>query len=87
MATDSMLAEILNTTRSLSVEEKVQLIRGMTDQVEQDLKGIKKTQKRSLRGMWKGLDITDREIRENREEMWGNFPRIEYQESVYASSY
>ena len=75
MATDSMLAEILNTTRSLSVEEKVQLIRGMTDQVEQDLKGIKKTQKRSLRGMWKGLDITDREIRENREEMWGNFPR------------
>ena len=87
MATDSMLAEILNTTRSLSVEEKVQLIRGMTDQVEQDLKGVKKTQKRSLRGMWKGLDITDRAIRENREEMWGNFPRIEYQESVYASSY
>ncbi len=75
MATDSMLAEILNTTRSLSVEEKVQLIRGMTDQVEQDLKGIKKTQKRSLRGAWKGLNITDREIRENREEMWRNFPR------------
>ena len=75
MATDPMLAEILNTTRSLSVEEKVQLIRGMTDQVEQDLKGIKKTQKRSLRGAWKGLDITDREIRQNREEMWHNFPR------------
>ncbi len=75
MATDSMLAEILNTTRSLSVEEKVQLIRGMTDQVEQDLKGIKKAQNRSLRGIWKGLDITDREIRENRKEMWGNFPR------------
>ncbi len=75
MATDSMLAEILNTTRSLSVEEKVQLIRGMTDQVEQDLKGIKKTQKISLRGIWKGLDITDKEIRENRKEMWGNFPR------------
>ncbi len=75
MATDSMLTEILNTTRSLSVEEKVQLIRGMTDQVEQDLKGIKKTQKRSLRGIWKGLDITDKEIRENRVEIWGNFPR------------
>ena len=72
MAIDSMLTEILNTTRSLSVEEKVQLIRGMTDQVEQDLKGIKKTPKRSLRGIWKGLDITDREIRENRKEMWGN---------------
>ena len=46
MATDSMLAEILNTTRSLSVEEKVQLIRGMTDQVEQDhssLRGVERT--------------------------------------------
>ena len=104
MATDSMLAEILNTTRSLSVEEKVQLIRGMTDQVEQDLKGIKKTQKISLRGIWKGLDLSqgdafiyipticlveilyleekgciplDKEIRENRKEMWGNFPKDE----------
>ena len=76
MATDPMLAEILNTTRSLSVEEKIQLIRGMTDQVEHDLKGIKKAQNRSLRGIWKGLNITDKEIRENRKEMWGNFPWI-----------
>lgn len=75
MATDPMLAEILNTTRSMSVEEKIQLIRGMTNQVEHDLKGIKKTQKRSLRGIWKGLNIRDREIRENRKEMWRNFPR------------
>ncbi len=75
MATDPMVAEILNTTRSLSVEEKIQLIRGMTDQVEHDLKGIKKAPNRSLRGIWKGLNITDKEIRENRKEMWDNFPR------------
>ncbi len=32
---------------------------------------------RSLRGLWSdlGIDITEADIREIRQEMWGNFPR------------
>lgn len=75
MATDPKLIEILNATRMLSTEDKIQLIRSTADQLERDLKGTKKIKGKSLRGLWKGLGITEKEIDENRREVWRNFPR------------
>ncbi|MDQ3181087.1 MAG: DUF2281 domain-containing protein [Acidobacteriota bacterium] len=31
--------------------------------------------RKSLRGLWKGVDISAEDIDEARREMWGNFPR------------
>jgi Protein of unknown function (DUF2281) len=33
---------------------------------------------KSLRGLWKGVDISEEDIAEARKEMWGNFPREEF---------
>ena len=33
------------------------------------------TPRKSLRGLWRGLDITEEEIAEARREMWSNLPR------------
>ncbi|MCY7374430.1 MAG: DUF2281 domain-containing protein [Pyrinomonadaceae bacterium] len=34
--------------------------------------------RRTLRGMWKGVDISAEDIDEARREMWGNFPREDF---------
>jgi hypothetical protein len=34
--------------------------------------------RKSLRGMWKGVDITSEDIDEIRREMWANFPREDF---------
>ena len=43
--------------------------------IERELKAARPTPRKSLRGLWRGLDITEEEIAEARREMWGNFPR------------
>jgi len=34
--------------------------------------------RRSLEGMWKGVEISAEDIDEARREMWGNFPREDF---------
>ncbi len=34
--------------------------------------------RKSLEGMWKGVDISAEDIDEARREMWGNFPRDDF---------
>ncbi len=75
MATDPKLVDILNVTSKLSAEDKILLIRNMTDQLEHDIKAVSKKRGKSLRGIWKGTDISEQEIDENRKEMWHDFPR------------
>ncbi len=75
MATDPKLMELLKATSTLPTEDKIQLIRSITDQLKSDLKGIRETPGESLRGLWKGLDITAQEIDDNQHEVWRNFPR------------
>ena len=75
MAIQTKLEEILNATRSLPTEDKCQLIRYVTDQIEGDLKTKQTVARKSLRGIWKGLNITDEEISEARKQMWRDFPR------------
>jgi len=75
MAIDPKLIDILNVTSTLSAEDKIQLIRNMTDQLEHDLKAVKKPRGESLRGLWKGIAISEEEIDKSRKEVWDNFPR------------
>lgn len=75
MAIEGKLAEILISTRSLPTEDKFRLIRCVTDQIESDLKKKQTAAPKSLRGIWKGLNITAEEIAEARKQMWRDFPR------------
>jgi len=75
MAIEGTLEEILISTRSLPTEDKIRLIRHVTDQIEGDFKKKQTGAAKPLRGIWKGLNITDEEIAEARKQMWRDFPR------------
>ena len=74
MGTAITLEEILNLTRPLSIVEKVRLIERLASEIERELNIVPSGQRTSLRGLWKGLDITAEEIHEARRDLWGGFP-------------
>lgn len=75
MAKTVTLDEIVALTKQLSLLDKVRLIEALAPQIKQELKIVQPTSRTPLRGLWKGLDITEEEITEARAEMWGTFPR------------
>jgi len=66
--------EVLEKLRHLAPEKQKEVL-DFVHSLEQK-NGPKKT-RRSLRGLWKDLNvhITEEDIAEARREMWGNFPR------------
>jgi hypothetical protein len=70
----SIEQRVLETLRDLP-EEKQKEVLDFMDFLRQ--KNGSKKPLRSLRGLWKDLNIqiTDDDIAEARREMWGNFPR------------
>ncbi len=69
------LEEALDMVKRLSPIDKARLIERIVPDIERELKAAKPVPCKSLRGLWRGLDITEEEIAEARHEMWGNFPR------------
>ena len=69
------LDEALAFVRQLSPLDKARLIERMVPDIERELRAARPTSYVSLRGLWRGLDITGDEIDQAREEMWGEFPR------------
>ncbi|MBN1876893.1 MAG: hypothetical protein JXA33_21905 [Anaerolineae bacterium] len=69
------LQEVLPLIQQLSLVDKVRLIEQITPQIQRDLRLMSSTQRRSLYGLWRGLDITEDDIAEVRREMWQSFPR------------
>ena len=69
------LEEALELARQLSPVNKVRLIERIVPDIERELMASQPTPRKSLRGLWRGLDITEEDIAEARREMWGNFPR------------
>ncbi|NIR53105.1 hypothetical protein GWO43_31140 [candidate division KSB1 bacterium] len=69
------LEKVVHFAKSLSTSDKVKLIKQVTSQLEQELKPGSSKPRKSLRGLWQGLDISDKDIAEARREMWQNFPR------------
>jgi hypothetical protein len=71
--------ELLVQARKLSPLDKLRLIEGLTPDLGMALAAQSlsagPTERRSLRGILKGCNIGDAEIREVRQEMWGGFPR------------
>jgi hypothetical protein len=69
------LEQVLEAAKQLSLTDKVRLIERVAPQIEREIQAARPTQRKSLRGLWRGLDVTPDEIAEARREMWGNFPR------------
>ena len=65
----------MDLVQQLSPADKVRLIERIVPDIKRELQAAQATPRKSLRGLWRGLDITEEEIAEARQEMWGKFPR------------
>lgn len=68
------LKEVLELAKHLSLVDKVNLIEKVTPQIKRELNTQPKPW-RSLRGLWRGTNISAQDITEARKEIWANFPR------------
>ena len=75
MGNSVTLQQALALVRQLSPVDKARLIEQIVPDIERELQAARATPRKSLRGLWRGLDITAEEIAEARREMWGSFPR------------
>jgi len=71
------LEEAMQIANRLPPQEKAYLIARLIPSIERDLQLARNTPRKSLRGLWRGLDTTEEELAEARREMWKTFPRGE----------
>ena len=69
------LNEAIKLAEQLSLLDKVRLIEKISPQIERELMISQNQPRQSLRGLWKGSNISESDIAEMRQEMWKNFPR------------
>jgi hypothetical protein len=75
MGETASLERLLELARKLSVRDKIRLIKRLAPQIERDLDHCPPARHRSLRGLWRGLDLSEDDISEVRREVWHEFPR------------
>jgi hypothetical protein len=75
MSSGVTLEQVLNLAKQLSPLDKVRLIEQVTPQLKRELVASQPLPRKALRGLWRGVDTTDRDIIEIRQEMWSDFPR------------
>lgn len=66
--------EALALVARLPANEKIRLIERIAPQIERELRAAQGKTRKSLRGIWRGIDITEEEIAEARREMWTSVP-------------
>ena len=66
--------DILANAQQLSTSEKARLLAEISASLQHELHTSAQP-KRSLLGIWEGLDLSAEDIDTARDEMWGNFPR------------
>jgi hypothetical protein len=69
------LNDVLKLAKQLSTLDKIRLIEQITPQLKRDLAATPSQPRKSLRGIWKGVDISDEDIAEVKAEISDNFPR------------
>ena len=75
MADSVTLEEVLNLAKQLSPLDRIRLIEQITPQLKRDFVVVPSQPRKSLRGIWKGIDIGEAELAEVKAEMSSNFPR------------
>ena len=69
------LEEVVNLAKQLSPLDRIRLIEQITPHLKRDLIASPSQPRKSLRGIWKGIDISEADITEVKAEMSENFPR------------
>jgi hypothetical protein len=72
---DTSLKHILTLALQLSDSDKARLIAKLATALGNSLHGTPANPRKSLCGLWRGLELTDQDIAQARHEMWDNFPR------------
>lgn len=75
MADSVTLEEVLNLAKQLSPLDRIRLIEQITPQIKRDLVVAPSQPRKSLRGIWKEIDIGSADLAEVKAEMSSNFPR------------
>lgn len=75
MAETASLEKLLELAEQLSVRDKIRFIKRLAPQIERDLRSCVPVQPRSLRGLWRGLDLSEDDLAKARREIWDVFPR------------
>lgn len=70
----TIIESIVEQTKTLPLERQREVL-DFAEYLLHKEKSNGKHPRRSLEGMWKGVDISAEDIDEARREMWGNFPR------------
>ncbi len=70
-----LLEDVFQLVNQLPARDKVRLITWMAPAIERELLQEHAASRKSLRGLWQGVDVTEEDIAEARREMWSNFPR------------
>jgi hypothetical protein len=69
------LEDALELIKQLSLIDKVRLIEQIAPQIERELTNIQSQPQKSLRGLWRGSNVSESDITQMRQEVWANFPR------------
>jgi hypothetical protein len=75
MADSITLEKVLNLAKQLSPLDRIRLIEQITPQIKRDLATASLQPRKSLRGIWKGINISEADIAQVKTEMSNNFPR------------
>ena len=59
------LTEVKNLARQLPLQDKVRLIEWIAPQIERDLRKVQPISRKSLRGLWRDLDLSEADINED----------------------
>ena len=72
------LEDAMEVVKHLSLIDKVRLIQQVAPQIEHELAATPPKPRKSLRGLWKGSNISELDIAQMRQEVWSNFPREDF---------
>ena len=74
------LEEVLNLLKQLKLVDKVRVIEQVAPQIERELAQTP-VHRKSLRGLWRGVDISESDIAEVGGQMWGWQDAVDWFES------
>lgn len=67
------LDQVIDLAQQLSPLDQLRLIERIVPQIESRLEASSIKPLRSLYGLWQGVNISEQDIADARQEMWGNF--------------
>ena len=75
MAEATTFGEAPGLAKQLSAVDKIRLIERRAPQIEYELKSCNPAERKPLRGLWRGVGVSEEDIAQARRETWTEFSR------------